>query len=542
MNTRNTLKMRLLAMTVLFVAVLMPLSVSAQKPQKEPKKQTEQTVKEQKEPKESGKQKEVKEPKEPKAESGKQKEVKEPKEPKEPKADGKKQKERTEESEQTTEQSEQKSESKKQKGQKPVDATHIALEEVPVAVIKAYKKRYASAADPVWQFYKEEQIYKVNCVYRGVPSLISFTDEGIWVETTEEHPTEKLSSACIKTINMYYRDYKINSLKKVLTSSKNDMFIVGLFESQNIKKRIETIVYLETSGAYIRADDPALNEDIPVQIIDQVDKKRSREDKRLEKEFGKNSQMDDTPVKLLSNELPPAIQRWVSRNYPEYVYKDVAYGEYDDFEAEGNIYQIVIQKNGINQPHATVWFTRNGDFLKLEDNFKEDIQIIDPSTEVKTAKETEKKSAKETEKKSAKEVITTTDEDRSISVEEEEVKAEIVTAFKTKYPRAKNVSWAENERDGEWIISFTDQYGQNTATFSDISNEWMYTKTHLPEVNKIPAVIRNYIVKNHPKKQVTQGWVIKSPDAKPYYTVELYTKKGKEYEQIDFLQNGKLKE
>ena len=528
MNTHNILKIRLLAMAVLCVAVLVPVSVSAQKPQKEPKKQTEQTVKEpkgQKEPKEpkaeSGKQKEAKEPKEPKAESGKQKEAKEPKEPK---IESEKQ---TEQAEQT----EQKSESKKQKGQKPVDETLIATEEIPVAVIKAYKKRYASASDPVWRFYKEEQLYKVNCVYRNVPSLISFNDEGIWVETTEEHPVEKLSSACIKTINMYYQDYKINSLKKVLTSSKNDMFIVGLFESQNIKKKIETIVYLETSGAYIRADDPALNEDIPVQM-EQVDKKPSKEDKKMEKEFGKDAQMDDAPVKLSGNELPPSIQKWVSRNYPEYIYKDIAYGEYDDFEAEGNIYQIVIQRNGINQPHATVWFTRNGDFLKLEDNFREDIQIIDPSKEVKTAKETDKKNTKE---------VTKTDDDMSISVEEEEVKAEIVTAFKTKYPRAKNVSWAENERDGEWIVSFTDQYGQNTATFSDYSNEWMYTKTLLPDVNKIPAAVRNYIEKNYPKRQITKGWVIKSPDAKPYYTVEVYFKKTREYEQLDFLQNGKPK-
>jgi len=533
MNTRNTLEIKLLAMILVFVALLMPMSIFAQKSPKEPKKQIEQKD-------ESGKQKVEKEPKEQKAESGKQKvekELKESKAEKEPKVENKKQKDETEQ----TKPKEQKEKAKKQKF---TDATYIAIDEVPIAVMKAYKKRYASAADPAWNFYKKEQIYKVTCVYRGITSQISFTSEGVWIETTEELPVDKLNSACIKTINMYYKDYKVNSLKKLTTSDKNDMFIVGVFENKNIKKKLETKIYLELSGAYIKAEDPvdATEDKIVVTETEQTDKKQEKqekEEKRLRKKFEKEMHIDeDAPIRLDGNELPPSVQNWVLKNYPEYIYKDVTYGEYDGFENEGRIYQIVIQRTGINQPHATIWFTRDGNFLKLEDNFKEEMQEeIAAENQNESAKE---KNTKENEKKTVKE-SSPKDEPAGYSVEEEDVKAEVMTAFKTKYPRAKNVSWEENE-GVEWIVAFTDQYGQNTAIFSDNLNEWIYTKTLLPDVNKIPAAIRNYIIKNYPKKQLMKGWVIKSPDAKPYYTVELYTKKGKLTEHIDFLQNGKLKE
>jgi len=277
MNIRNTLKIRLLATVVLFVALVVPVSIFAQKAEKEPKKQTEQKVQKEKEPKEQKEQKvesnKQKEPKEPKAESNKQKESKEPKEQK---AESSKQKEPKEPKESKAESNKQKEpkEPKEQqaKKQKSVDETLITEKEVPVAVMKAYKKRYASATDPVWNFYKNEQIYKVTCVYRNVSTVISYTNEGVWIETLEDFPFEKLSVACIKTINAHYQDYKVNSVKKLTTSTKNDMFIIGLFESQNIKRKLETTLYLDASGAYIRSESPIVEEK-----AEQKDQKEQKE-------------------------------------------------------------------------------------------------------------------------------------------------------------------------------------------------------------------------------------------------------------------------
>ncbi len=398
----------------------------------------------------------------------------------------------------------------KSKNEKVVDTTIVSEENIPADVFKTYKKRYATAVDPVWRFYKDVQIYKVNCVYRNIPSVISYTKEGNWIETIEEWEIDRLPSACIKSINLYYNDYEINSVQKILDSSKNDLFIVGIFEKQNIKKKLETTVYLDKSGKYIRSEEP-VETDADGTGTSKADKKQAKEDERLKKEFEKDRRLDIYPTKLTEEELPPSIQRWVKVNYPDYVYKDIAYEEYDEFENEGNVYQIVIQRTGINQPHATVWFTRDGDFLKLEDLFKEETQNEEQQAE------------------------------EPVPVVKREVKPETVTAFETKYPRAKNTSWEEDE-DGNWVASYTDQYGENQATFSDKSSEWMYTKTRVSDVNRIPSAIRTYIDKNYPKQEITQGWSIKTPDTKPYYTVELYYKKMKSTEYLDFWTTGKPKE
>ena len=568
MNTRNTFKMRLLAITVLVFALMVSVSVSAQKPPKDAKKQEQTEQKKEKEPKQTKEpketvQKEPKQAKEPKesvqkepkqAKEPKESVQKEPKQAKEPKESVQKEPKQPKEPKETVEkepkekgvkqpkeEKEQVEKKEKSKTQQPAGTTLVTDEELPPALLKAYKKRYASAENPVWNFYKDEQVYRVSCVYRGVPTVLTYTSDGIWLESLEEYPIEKLSSACVKTINMYYQDYKISSLKKQTTSSKEDMFIVGIYEKQNIKKKLETQVYLELGGGYIRSEDPAETDTKSIDNEQVADKKLSKEEKRLEKELAKEAQSDDAHIKITNSELPFAIQRWVSINYPEYIYKDIAYEEYEEFEKEGRIYQILIQRNGINQPYATVWFTRNGDFLKLEDNFKnEETPVETPEySKEKTSKE---KTVREKEPKAQKETVQKEEEERMFSVDETDVKQEIMAAFKAKYPRAKNVSWSESE-GGNFVASYTDINGENVVLFSNESNEWVQTKTLLPDVNKIPSAIRNYIVKNHPKKLVVKGWMVKSAEAtKPYYIVELYTKKGKITEYMEFLQNGKLKE
>ncbi|MDR0606056.1 MAG: hypothetical protein LBG80_17355 [Bacteroidales bacterium] len=420
----------------------------------------------------------------------------------------------------------------KSKKEKIVDTTLVSEENLPPELLSSYKKRYGTATDAVWRFYKDKgEIYIVNCVYRNIPSTVTYTKEGAWIETTEEWEIDRLPSACIKSIDLYYQEYQINTVKRRSSEDKSkDMFMISIFEKQNIKKKWETIVYLDKSGKYIRAEEP-LETDTKGTKTDKIDKKQAKEEEKLSKEFEKSRQMGVRSVKFTEDELPWSIQRWVTVNYPDYIYKDIAYEEYEEFEEEGEVYRIVIQRDGINQPHATAWFTRDGDFLKLEDTFKkeeepkqEQEQTIVEKTKVEEPKVEEPKvEAVKTE------------------AVKQDIKSEIVSAFETKYPRAKNVSWEENE-DGDWVASYTDQYGQNTATFSNKSNDWMYTKTLVTDINRIPSSIRTYIDKNHPKEQIKQGWSVKTPNTKPYYTVELYAKKTKEYQHLDFWVNGKLKE
>jgi hypothetical protein len=70
----------------------------------------------------------------------------------------------------------------------------------------------------------------------------------------------------------------------------------------------------------------------------------------------------------------------------------------------------------------------------------------------------------------------------------------------------------------------------------------MYTKTLLNDINRIPSAIRTSVERNYPKAQIKQGWAVKTSKTKPYYTVELYLKKTKESQYLDFWATGKPKE
>ncbi|MDR1878382.1 MAG: hypothetical protein LBQ64_02325, partial [Bacteroidales bacterium] len=366
----------------------------------------------------------------------------------------------------------------------PVADTNIVLEEaLPEEVLKAFKKKYATAEEPIWHYYKEKSLYRVDCIARSIPTSVSFTETGVWVEAFEEWETDRLPSVCKKSIDLFYQDYQVNSVRKQLTDDKNDVFIVGIFEKQNVRKKLETKVYLDKSGKYIRSEEHDVANS--GELSEEIDKKQLKEEKKFQKEFEKGLQMNDAPVKFSEDELPMSVRRWVVANYPDYVFKEISYDEFDEFEQEGSVYRILIQRNGINQPYATAWFTRNGDFLKVEDEFKKE----EETPEIDRAE-------------------TTQTQPTPVEKPKPQVNQAIADTFAVKYPRAKNVLWQEDE-DGNWVASYTDQYGENEVVFSVRSGEWMYTKTLLPDVNKIPSAIRTHLEKNYPKAQLTKGWSVK---------------------------------
>ena len=204
-------------------------------------------------------------------------------------------------------------------------------------------------------------------------------------------------------------------------------------------------------------------------------------------------------------------------NYPEYLYKSIDFEEFDGLEQHGHVYQIVIQRSGINQPFATAWFTRNGDFLRLEDTFKEVVEEVSLQA---TATET-----------------TAVQETKIVR----EVPQNVVDSFNVKFPTAKDISWEENE-NGDWDVSYSNRYGENITTYTDVSGEWIQTKTFIADPTKIPSAIRNAIARDYPKEIIIQGWLIKSFGQKNYYIVETYLKKTKETQHLEYWQTGKPKE
>ena len=194
-----------------------------------------------------------------------------------------------------------------QKGkQSPVDESIIEESNVPAEVLKSYKKRFASASTPEWRFNKTESSYTVKMISRGVPMESIFESDGEWVGTIEQWDASKLSSTFRKTIDMFYQDYKIHSITKHVMQDKDDMVVVQLFESQNIKKKLLTTVYLDKSGKFITSEEP---DESATPATASVSKKELKDEEKMNKEFDKDRQLDIYPTKILENELPQGIQR-----------------------------------------------------------------------------------------------------------------------------------------------------------------------------------------------------------------------------------------
>ena len=378
----------------------------------------------------------------------------------------------------------------------------ISEDKVPAQVMKTFKKRMMNASDVKWSYKPGDSIYSVKCVVRDQQTLGRFTDRGKWVSTRTSLEKERVPSAVYKTINQFYPSYKFVSAGKELRADKQDFFAVEIVEKANAKSGDITTLYLDKSARIKYIEEPDFRSANPESDLSAEDEK---DDKKLEKEFAKDQKLDIFPVKSISpDEIPNAIHKWTTTYYPEYVYKNIRYEEDDDFEKEGNIYIILIQRPGVGQPYATVYFTRTGEFLKLVDEFRSEEEI-----EAQMAAH------------------------RAPAA----VPMNVAAAFKAKVPDALDVKWRQ-DADENWIASYTDKKEQHKETAYSEDAFWLFTRTEMP-LSKVPTSIRNHVGQNFAHTEIKNCWSVTDPQTKLYYTVNLYNKKTKLEFEMPFSQSGK---
>jgi hypothetical protein len=380
----------------------------------------------------------------------------------------------------------------------PVEPDLIPEEKVPEAVKKTFKKRFMNASDVKWYYNTNDSFYRLTCVIRDAETEGFISVGGSWISTITVIEADKLPSALYKSIDVFYSNYKIDKVKKEVRADKNDHFIIDVIEEQNKKSGHVTQMYLDKNGKIIKIVDPKIEEE---NKEPEMSDKEKKEQEKMEKEFKKDQKMKYKATNINESELPSGVGLWIAREYPEYVVKKAEYKSFDEFSEHGNIYKILIQRPGVNQPFATGYFTRNGKLLKVEDDFK----VEDPKKEVK-----------------------------------KEVSKAIKEAFKKDNPKVEDANWQEGEND-TWIAVFDDRYFTNEATYSAAAT-WVQTLVIIDPEEKIPSTIRSLISKQHPEKSIRTCHMIKKPNQNPYYTVVLYDKKSKSTTELNFTSKGKLME
>jgi hypothetical protein len=395
-----------------------------------------------------------------------------------------------------------------------MSTVYLNEEKIPENVLKTFKKRFAAAQNVQWEYIAKNMQYQVNCSMRDIPNKICLDTAGNWVSTTETLPLDRFMSSQSKAVGAFFPDFKLVAVQRQMRADKNDKFIVDIYENQNIKKKIITRVYLDKTGNVMQSESLGGVEE---EKSSKQAQKEQKEEEKMNQAFEKSRSLEIYHSKITESELPVSIQRWISKNYPEYVYKQIDYEEVEEFEEEGSVYQITIQRKGINQPHATIWFTRDGKFLKLDDPYK-------PQEE-------------ETEEE---ESVVTPPTKKEELVWADSTRIAFDTLLKTRYPRAKDVEW-EYDDDNNYQATFIDAKGENTVTYSP-SGVWLGTVIVLAKIENTPSSVRKYIEETYPKSTLNQTRMIYEPGQKPYYVVEFFNKKTKSVETLEMLSGGKPKD
>ncbi|HQB19530.1 MAG TPA: hypothetical protein PK495_03015 [Bacteroidales bacterium] len=387
--------------------------------------------------------------------------------------------------------------SKKGKKEPPVDPNSIAADKLPPAVLKTFKKRFVNASDIQWYYSDDDEIYRVSCVLRGEQAEGTFTKDGAWINTTTELQPKSLPSAFHKSIAEFYANYTVVAAWKEIRADKQDHFIIDVIEGKKSKSSKITKMIFDKGAKIIKIID-AEEDDNEDSGTPEMSRKERKAQARMEKEFKKHQKMEYEAKNINESELPSGVGRWIAKDYPEYTVRKAEYKKFSEFSEHGSVYKVLIQRPGVNQPHATGYFTHNGELLKVVDEFKKE----EPEKEAKR-----------------------------------EVSAAIVEAFNKNNPNVTSLKWKEGE-DNTWIAVYKDKGYDNEATYTE-SATWMGTITIIEPKDKIPSSIRSYVAKQLPDYEIQSCRMISNPNEKPYYNTVLYDKKQKSSIDFNFTIKGK---
>ncbi len=418
------------------------------------------------------------------------------------------------------------------KGKKPqaTEPDLIAQEKLPPLVVKTFKKKFMNASEIKWYLKSEDTVYRVTCIIKEAKTEGNITKSGIWINTMTEIDPKSLVSAIIKSIDEFYSNYEIRAAWLDLRADKQNQTIVDIIEEGNKKTGRITKMFFDKSAAIIKIMDVEVEEKEDVKSNNQKSKEEEeflKEEAKIEKEFKKDQKMKYQETRIDESELPSGVGVWIAQDYPEYIVKKAEFKVFPEFPNYGNIYKVLIQRPGVNQPYATGYFTLDGKLIQVVDTFlKEESQ--DGASVNQSAKDGDTK--KPTTPKAAPKK----------EAPKREVSKNVVQAFKKQYSGTSDVVWKEGD-NRTWIAYF-DEDGLNKEAVYSENAAWIETRTKINQELKIPASIRTAIAKNYAGMEIQSCTMILRPEEKPYYTITLYDKKTKSSNDYDFSSTGKLME
>lgn len=369
----------------------------------------------------------------------------------------------------------------KKKGKKEVEAPHdpwaqyaISEKDVPVNVMKTFKKKATKPENTKWFLVGETYVGK--CIMREFPMEVYISTKGIWKKTYSYIAADRLNSSMTKHLETYYKGYKINFTYKELRADKKNKVYVEFYEKKNYKKKIPTGAWFdEKTRKLIRTVDPNF------------------EDPFNDPDLFADVQMSEEDIQAAIKELPADVTSYISSNYPSYTIRNTDLEEDNDL---GEIHRVEIASPGNSL--MTLYFDKSGKFLKKEAN-----------DGVKTVKSFG-------------------------DYDEIQVPEVVLNAFKAKFPRVVDPVWDEDENEN-FDAQFLGTKGREMCIFSP--NGVLLEDLYFLDANKMMPEIEKYIKDTYGKSEIQQYYSVKK-DGKNYYKVVILPNKEKYPKYLWFSATG----
>lgn len=122
------------------------------------------------------------------------------------------------------------------------NAQEVKENNVPQAVVEAFKQKYPESFVYEWEWIKKEKLYEAEFMFKGNKHEAFFTKEGEWNRTEKEIVMNDLPNGVRDAFyKSEYAQWKIDDVKEIVTAGNDVIYNI---EVEKGKKEIE-LLFLE---------------------------------------------------------------------------------------------------------------------------------------------------------------------------------------------------------------------------------------------------------------------------------------------------------
>ena len=247
------------------------------------------------------------------------------------------------------------------------DKDVVAAAKVPAVIKSYYTSKAKKAAGTVW--YLKDKKYIVKYSIAGRAGQMTFTKEGVWLETRIEQAEESLIQMAVDYLKSNYRTYKIKTIELV-SQPKDKTIFIRMYDkrSKELPPPLAEIQFT-TTGKFINIDKP---DEVDQNYIDSQKRKEEKNNEfvsDVDQKGVKYENADNYNDKIELKEVPSNVLLYIKQNYKEDYIKSSRLVSDDTL---GNVYVIAV-KPEIAKYATLLYFDLAGKFIKKFDEGERDM-------------------------------------------------------------------------------------------------------------------------------------------------------------------------